>query len=187
MDPAVRYFVPYVVDGLTKVGINPYVPFLDLPNDIPAVPYVLSSWFLYVFGGMTLYFVLGSLSYFYIFVWNRSKFFPGKNDLPPADVLSKQVSEEIRISLWAFPIMALYTLPFNYMEYLHLDNHYDNIEDYGILYFALSPFLFLLFADTSIYWIHRALHHPLLYKPLHKRHHTFRVTTPFSRDRKSVV
>jgi len=180
MDPAVRFLVPFVTEGFHKLGINPYVPLLDLPNDDPALPYIVTSWLLYVIGGMSIYFILGSLSYFYLFVWNRTKFFPGKQDLPPDDVLSAQVREEIRISLWAFPFMAMYTLPFNYMEYLHMDNHYDNIDEHGMLYFVLSPFLFLLFADTCIYWIHRALHHPVLYKPLHKRHHTYRVTTPFS-------
>ena len=38
------------------------------------------------------------------------------------------VIEEMRISMWAFPFMAVYTLPFNYLGYFHMDNHYDNIE-----------------------------------------------------------
>lgn len=30
---------------------------------------------------------------------------------------------------------------------------------------------FLVFTDYCIYWIHRWLHHPILYKRLHKPHH----------------
>ncbi|MDA9261449.1 sterol desaturase family protein [bacterium] len=43
-----------------------------------------------------------------------------------------------------------------------------------------SPLMFLLFSDTCVYWIHRALHHRLLYAPLHKLHHKYKETTPFS-------
>ena len=31
--------------------------------------------------------------------------------------------------------------------------------------------------DALFYWIHRTLHHPLLYRTLHKKHHEFRATT----------
>ena len=44
----------------------------------------------------------------------------------------------------------------------------------------ISPILFITFSDTCIYWIHRALHHKMLYKPLHKLHHRYKETTPFS-------
>ena len=43
-----------------------------------------------------------------------------------------------------------------------------------------SPLMFLLFSDTCVYWIHRALHHRLLYAPIHKLHHKYKETTPFS-------
>jgi len=182
MDMAVRVVTPLSVKAFEGVGLSSLnnISALDMPGDVPAIPYIFSSWVLYVLGGAAIYFILGSLSFYSIFVLYRDYFFPGKNDLPSDAELYKQVKEEIKISLFAFPVMALFSIPFNYMEYLQLDNHYDDIEEYGWLYFLASPFLFLAFADTTIYWIHRALHHPLLYKPLHKRHHTYRVTTPFS-------
>ncbi|KAF9375504.1 c-5 sterol desaturase [Mortierella sp. AD011] len=47
-------------------------------------------------------------------------------------------------------------------------------------YVAISVVAFLLFTDWGIYWIHRFLHHPLLYKRLHKPHHKWIVPTPFA-------
>ncbi|KAG0370024.1 c-5 sterol desaturase [Gamsiella multidivaricata] len=47
-------------------------------------------------------------------------------------------------------------------------------------YTAVSIVCFLLFTDFGIYWIHRWLHHPLLYKRLHKPHHKWIIPTPFS-------
>ena len=44
----------------------------------------------------------------------------------------------------------------------------------------LSCFTFIAFTDACIYWIHRFLHHRLVYKHLHKTHHTWKVPTPFA-------
>ena len=52
---------------------------------------------------------------------------------------------------------------------------------FGWVYLTIvAPTLFLLFSDTCVYWIHRALHHRLLYAPIHKLHHKYKETTPFS-------
>ena len=37
-----------------------------------------------------------------------------------------------------------------------------------------------MFTDYCIYWVHRWLHHPLIYKRLHKPHHKWIVPTPFA-------
>ena len=44
----------------------------------------------------------------------------------------------------------------------------------------LSVPLFLFVTDMFIYFIHRGLHHPLVYRRIHKPHHTYRWTTPYS-------
>jgi Delta7-sterol 5-desaturase len=58
---------------------------------------------------------------------------------------------------------------------------YDRAEEapfplYNVLQF---PF-FLLFTDMCIYFIHRGLHHPRVYKTLHKPHHKWIMPTPFA-------
>jgi len=35
---------------------------------------------------------------------------------------------------------------------------------------------FMLVEDSLFYWLHRLLHHPLIYKHVHKKHHEFKVT-----------
>ncbi|KAG0052696.1 c-5 sterol desaturase [Gryganskiella cystojenkinii] len=52
------------------------------------------------------------------------------------------------------------------------------MDGWGYVAFTIAAFLF--FTDFGIYWIHRWLHHPLIYKRLHKPHHKWIVPTPFS-------
>lgn len=119
-----------------------------------------------------LYFICAGLSY--LLVFDR-----GLQDHPRYQ--KGQIRMEIRQAFSAMPAMALLTAPFFLAE----------VRGYSKLYHALSdaPFtgytlfsvpLFILFTDFFIYWIHRSLHHPLLYKRLHKPHHKWVVPTPFA-------
>lgn len=38
----------------------------------------------------------------------------------------------------------------------------------------------MLFTDYCIYWIHRWLHLPIIYKYIHKPHHKWIIPTPFA-------
>jgi len=50
----------------------------------------------------------------------------------------------------------------------------------GLWYDILQFPFFILFTDLFIYWIHRGLHHPLVYKNLHKPHHKWIMPTPYA-------
>jgi lathosterol oxidase len=79
------------------------------------------------------------------------------------------------------PGIALLTVPFFLAEVRGYAKLYDSPADapfplYNIVQF---PF-FILFTDCFIYWIHRGLHHPMVYKRLHKPHHKWIMPTPFA-------
>jgi lathosterol oxidase len=58
---------------------------------------------------------------------------------------------------------------------------YDSVSEHGGVSFLLGSFLgFFFFTDCCIYWIHRWLHHPLVYASLHKLHHKWIVPSPFA-------
>lgn len=63
---------------------------------------------------------------------------------------------------------------------LFYDNYYSDIGKYGWIYFFLSIFLMLVIDDTYFYWTHRMLHHPLLYRRVHKVHHYSVDPNPFT-------
>ncbi|KAJ7163937.1 fatty acid hydroxylase [Mycena crocata] len=118
-----------------------------------------------------LYFAFAGLSYHYIFNHDMMRH---------PRFLKNQVKLEIESSLWAFPGITLLTLPWFQAELLGYSRLYKDIETYGYFYFFASIPMFLLFTDYGIYWIHRWLHVPFLYKHLHKPHHKWIIPTPFA-------
>lgn len=95
--------------------------------------------------------------------------------------LPNQITQEITQGLTSIPVISLLTAPFFVAEL----NGYSKLYDFP----SQSPFwgysflqypLFILFTDSGIYWIHRGLHHPLVYRWCHKPHHKWVVPTPFA-------
>lgn len=124
-----------------------------------------------IFGGV-VYFICASLSY--LFIFDHATFSHPK-------YLKNQVRLEIRQALIALPAMAFFTVPFFLAEILGYSKLYDSPSDEPFyLYNYLQFPLFLTFTDFCVYWIHRGLHHPALYKKLHKPHHKWIMPTPFA-------
>lgn len=57
---------------------------------------------------------------------------------------------------------------------------YSEINQYGILYLLISLPILLILHDTYFYWVHRAMHHPILFRRVHHLHHLSRTPTPWA-------
>ncbi|MCJ1248333.1 c-5 sterol desaturase [Trapelia coarctata] len=122
--------------------------------------------------GFVVYFVFASLSY--LFIFDHATFTHPK-------YLKNQVRLEIRQTMISMPVMSIFTVPFFLSEVLGYTKLYDSPADAPFpLYNILQIPLFILFTDFFIYWIHRGLHHPLVYKRLHKPHHKWIMPTPYA-------
>ncbi|KAJ6647358.1 Delta(7)-sterol 5(6)-desaturase erg3B [Pseudolycoriella hygida] len=133
---------------------------------------LLSIFTFLTFCGYFFYLSVSSFSYFVLFdheIKKHPKF--RKN----------QVRQEIECALKAVPVMSLLTTPWFWGEVKGYSQLYETPTLYGDLpYTILSIGLFLFVTDCMIYWVHRGIHHPYVYKWLHKPHHKFVVPTPFS-------
>ncbi|KAF9237661.1 C5-sterol desaturase [Melanogaster broomeanus] len=118
-----------------------------------------------------LYFIFAGLSFQFIFNHDMMRH---------PRFLKDQIKMEIQTSLYAFPGMTLLTLPWFQAEVMGYSRLYDNVDEYGWIYLVLSIPFFLLFTDYAIYWVHRILHHPSIYKTFHKPHHKWIIPTPFA-------
>jgi Delta7-sterol 5-desaturase len=57
---------------------------------------------------------------------------------------------------------------------------YQNWDAYGAWYFFLSLFILMVLHDTYFYWTHRWLHHPRVFKRLHRVHHESHIPTAWT-------
>jgi len=118
-----------------------------------------------------LYFIFAGLSFRYIFNHDMMRH---------PRFLKNQIKLEILCSVKAFPGMMLLTLPWFQAEVMGLSRLYDDVSEYGWFYLFFSVPFFLVFTDYLVYWVHRTLHHPMIYKTIHKPHHKWLIPTPFA-------
>jgi lathosterol oxidase len=122
--------------------------------------------------GFILYFTFASLSYFLVF---------DKTTFQHPKYLKNQIRLEMKQAMSAMPVMAMCTAPFFLAEVRGYGKMYDSLADAPFpAYNVLQFLLFFGFTDFLIYWIHRGLHHPILYKRLHKPHHKWIMPTPYA-------
>jgi len=57
---------------------------------------------------------------------------------------------------------------------------YRHFSDHSIPYYIFSTIFIIFFHDTYFYWMHRLMHHPLLYERIHKVHHLSKDPTPWA-------
>ncbi|KAG1139497.1 hypothetical protein G6F37_009690 [Rhizopus arrhizus] len=133
----------------------------------------LSIYIITVTFGYLLYLVTASLSYYFVFDHDYMKH---------PKFLKNQIRMEIECALSAMPWMTLFTLPFFSGEVFGKSLLYGGMPKttYDWIYLFASIPSFLFFTDGGIYWFHRWMHHPKVYKYLHKLHHKWVIPTPFA-------
>ncbi|KAG8777573.1 c-5 sterol desaturase, partial [Serendipita sp. 397] len=155
-----------------------FMAFLNSPPDIPSAwP---RSYFLRQVTSVVVITLIGIHILYFLGAWLSYQFIFDKRMMKHPRFLKNQVRQEIICSLKAFPGITALTLPFFQAEVMGYSCLYDDPKKYGYGYLVFSAVWFLVFTDFCIYWIHRWLHHPILYKRIHKPHHKWIIPTPFA-------
>lgn len=147
---------------------------VSISHSFPGILAVLTDPFnsIYRVFGLLLYFLSATLSYYFVY---------DHRTMQHPKFLRNQIPLEIKQALEAMPIMAALTAPFFVAEVKGYTKLYDFPSEAPFpLYNYLQYPLFIAFTDFGIYWIHRGLHHPLIYKRLHKPHHKWIISTPYA-------
>ncbi|KAG7812176.1 hypothetical protein KL921_001408 [Ogataea angusta] len=133
----------------------------------------ISLFFIMTIFGWLLYFSVAALSYHFVY---------DKTNFNHPRYLKNQMSLEIKQATSAIPVMVILTIPWFLLElHGHSKLYYDVNESTGgwwALVYQIPTFI--MFTDCGIYFIHRWLHWPSVYKVLHKPHHKWIVCTPFA-------
>lgn len=93
---------------------------------------------------------------------------------------ARQMGREVLYSLRS---LAVYGLVGGFMAFSVVSNWtpmYFRIEHYGWTWFAASILLTILIHDTYFYWTHRLMHHPRLFRWMHRTHHLSTNPSPWA-------
>lgn len=151
-----------------------FAPFLGHQSDLGIVRRFFVTWLFLYIGSLVVYFLFGTLDYIIYYIWLGDHFQSPSPDKKP------NVAREISMSVKSLIVMSGFSTPAEVLIQLGYSKEYTDPAQYGYLYLIVSPLLFILFSDCVIYFIHRALHSRLLYRHIHKPHHSFVHTSPFA-------
>ncbi len=95
-------------------------------------------------------------------------------------VNNTQIRRELKNSLYTLLVGASFSAVVIYLSTLGYTKIYIDITEYNLFYSIFGFFILLIIDDTWFYWIHRLLHHPRLYRFVHREHHKSIDTNPFT-------
>ena len=124
------------------------------------------------------YFVAAGVFYWYYYVLRQEKF-AGKR-LSRRGGKKGQIRKEIIYSIKSSAIFAAVGAGTFWLWQKGLTVVYLDISTYGYWYLPVSLLLVFLIHETYYYWVHRAMHHPRIFKYVHKVHHDSLAPTPWT-------
>lgn len=94
--------------------------------------------------------------------------------------LSQLIRRDVQLSVLSAAVFAV-GAAFIFLGYqLGVTLLYPDLLEYGLWYLGVSFLGVLILQDTYFYFMHRAFHHPLLFKWLHRGHHYSGEPTPWT-------
>jgi len=133
-----------------------------------------------------LIFVIDSLRYaipaslaftvFWIWKWDALAHRRIQPRRPSRKAFTREVRYAISTAL-VFATVGAVTFHFQRQGALHV---YRGIDTYGWPYYVASIAIAIVFHDTYFYWTHRAMHHPLLFRHVHRIHHLSTSPSPWA-------
>jgi lathosterol oxidase len=163
-------------------ALGPWLP-LEIPADVvdasvlawvAAKGGLLGIVLFQIATALALGFTGSGISYFVFFVRGRKRFHP---EFQPERTSITRACWWATLGITGGTLLAA---PMQLAVFSGKSQAYFRIEDRGWGYLVLSVVLLLLLTETMVYWTHRALHHPLLFRTIHVRHHQFRQPTPWA-------
>lgn len=90
------------------------------------------------------------------------------------------IRQEIKNSIITILIFAIIDVALYVAQLNGYTQIYDNVNEYSWGYFVFSILLMILLHDAWFFFTHRLMHHPKLFKYIHKVHHQSTDPSPFA-------
>lgn len=111
-------------------------------------------------------------------VWGRHRF-AHRSIFGARPKLAKML-HDFRWSLSTVFLFSLVAVGTYYGARHGIFRRYADIAEYGWTWFAASILVLIVLQDTYFYWTHRAMHHPRLFKRVHRVHHVSTNPSPWT-------
>lgn len=150
--------------------MHPILEFIVRP------PTIFHSFLLLTVGGLVFFAMTSGSSWLYYCVLRRDRFFPNDD----ASKEGEQRKKEMKWAVYNVVGNAIFTAPIHHLVISGHSKVYFDVDERGWPYFFGSIFFILTITEPLVYWAHRILHHPVLYRWLHTHHHQFRTPSPWT-------
>lgn len=136
---------------------------------------------IFSFGLLTArYLIFAGIAFLIFYVLKRRKWLFMKIQQKYPE--NKQILTEIKYSMLSFLVLASTSVFFRWLSINHIValKIYRNFAEHSVAYYLFTTAFIIVFHDTYFYWVHRLMHHPLLYKRVHEVHHLSKDPTPWA-------
>jgi sterol desaturase/sphingolipid hydroxylase (fatty acid hydroxylase superfamily) len=124
------------------------------------------------------YFVVAGVAFVVFWRWGRGRF--RRRLVHGVFATTTDMRREVRYSASTILVFSLVGVALVYGTRAGIFRIYDAIDERGWLYFALTIVLLPILHDMYFYWTHRAMHHPRLYRHVHRVHHLSTNPSPWT-------
>ncbi len=141
---------------------------MDVLEILPkAIIYNTARYFLVAGGAFLVYYVIFRSRWSYKKIQQK---YPANKDY------IREISYSVvTLAIFISVAVLVYTEPL-----ASFNQRYDQFEQHGWGYWVLSIIIMIFMHDTYFYWIHRGMHHPKIYKYVHKVHHLSQNPSPWA-------
>ena len=115
------------------------------------------------------YLLIAGIAYLIFYHWKKRYWHHKK--IQPQFPKKIKIQLEFLYSLSTFFIFSAFGVAIYLLKSKEYTLIYNEVDEYGKLWFGVSIFLSLVIHDTYFYWTHRLMHTKLLFPYFHKIHH----------------
>jgi sterol desaturase/sphingolipid hydroxylase (fatty acid hydroxylase superfamily) len=124
------------------------------------------------------YLLVSGIFYIIFYKWYRAKWAYRK--LGKKEYTSKQFRREI---MWSCISAVCFSFTGTMLLLLWqkgMTSIYTDINEYPLWWMPASLIISLLIDETYYYWVHRWMHHPAIFRHIHKVHHQSTISSPWT-------
>jgi sterol desaturase/sphingolipid hydroxylase (fatty acid hydroxylase superfamily) len=124
------------------------------------------------------YFLIAGLFYAVFYKWSKVKW--QKRKINDRDYKEGQFKREVGWSMITAGIFSISGAVMGLLWQKGYTRIYDDIHAYPLWWLPISLLVALFVHETYYYWLHRWMHHPGIFRIVHKVHHDSNITSPWT-------